>query len=77
VSDACFVKTRNAHQHELELTLHDNVWQSAVFMLDGICPGEGNVGKYVAVLVVAYECNFKRRAHIAIARLIELRIGLK
>jgi len=49
VSDACLVKTRDAHQHELELTLHDHVRQTAVLLLDDIRPGVGEVSEDIAV----------------------------
>ena len=51
VSDACLVNTRDAHQHELELTLHEFVRQSAFIMFDGVSPGVGEVSEDIAVHV--------------------------
>lgn len=76
VGDACLVKTRDAHEHELELTLHDHVRQTAVLLLDDIRPGVGEVSEDIAFYVLLCEWNIKRHAHIAIARLSEIPIGL-
>jgi len=46
-------------------------------VLDGVSPGVGEVSEDIAVPVALCEWNFLRQAHIAIARLTELRILYK
>ena len=43
-------------------------------MIDGVSPGVGEISEDIAVLVALCERNFFRQAHIAIARVTEVRI---